>query len=619
MRGYRFSRVWAMTTNNPIEIARETLKQLSARKLLPTPENFERVFNELAQINGSRENKLATQLGRALESQASDTVQAQLALSRLQQAISDGRWEQVPQFAIDCIRESLKGTELTQSWGSLIQDLIRSWDIRQPDLPQHFKQSTLERVLINYGNQPEELNGKLAGLINNWGIPPSQRDNGSGMVETAETPAVSQPSPAATSEVSSGKGPDNWATWQRMLSYALKHGLGPRLLNYPDLLDGLEVLIDDLQQLRDAEALDAYLPRLRTFMIQLELQSQQEGRLVSSLASLLKLMLDNIAEINHSDSYLVGQVSSLQEVLSHEPLSMQQLYQLETNLREVIRKQGTLKSTLDEAASSLRALLDSFISRLAQMTDSTDVFHDKIAQHSQRLKNTQDVSELNGIVGDLVEDTIEMQQGLSQSREELVMAREQVEAAEQRIQDLEIALEAASAKVKEDQLTGAYNRRGLAEHFQREISRTERSHSPLSVALIDVDNFKQLNDRYGHLAGDDALIYLVDVIRSSIRPSDVVARFGGEEFVLLMPDTPLDEALETIRRLQRELTKTFFLANNDRLVITFSAGVSQWHLGERDIDVIERADQAMYQAKLAGKNRVCSAEDDLREAMGGSA
>lgn len=617
MRGYRFSRVWAMTTNNPIEIARETLKQLSARKLLPTPENFERVFNELGQINGSRENKLATQLARALESQASDTVQSQLALSRLQQAISDGRWELVPQFAIDCMRESLKGSELAQSWGSLIQDLIRSWDIRQPDLPQHFKQSTLERVLINYGNQPEELNGKLAGLINNWGIPPSQRENGSSTVEPAETPAVSQASTEITAETSHG--PDNWATWQRMLSYALKHGLGPRLLNYPDLLDGLEVLIDDLQQLRDAAALDAYLPRLRTFMIQLELQSQQEGRLVTSLASLLKLMLDNIAEINHSDSYLVGQVSSLQEVLSHEPLSMQQLYQLETNLREVIRKQGTLKSTLDEAASSLRALLDSFISRLAQMTDNTDVFHEKIAKHSERLKNTQDVNELNGIVGDLVEDTIEMQQGLSQSREELVMAREQVEAAEQRIQDLEVALEAASAKVKEDQLTGAYNRRGLAEHFQREISRTERSHNPLSVALIDVDNFKQLNDRYGHLAGDDALIYLVDVIRSSIRPSDVVARFGGEEFVLLMPDTPLDEALETIRRLQRELTKTFFLANNDRLVITFSAGVAQWHLGERDIDVIERADQAMYQAKLAGKNRVCSAEDDLREAMGGSA
>jgi diguanylate cyclase len=100
-----------------------------------------------------------------------------------------------------------------------------------------------------------------------------------------------------------------------------------------------------------------------------------------------------------------------------------------------------------------------------------------------------------------MEDTSLMQLDLSRSRDELLSAREQVEAAEQRITELESALEAASAKVKEDQLTGAYNRRGLAEHFQREISRAERTNSDLSVALIDVDNFKQLNDRYGHLTG----------------------------------------------------------------------------------------------------------------------
>jgi diguanylate cyclase len=614
MRDYRFPRVWAMTTNNPIEIARETLKQLSVRKLLPTPDNFEQVFNELSQTPLTRENKLGAQLLRALESQANNTVQSHLALSRLQQAVGDGRWENVPQLAINCIRESLKAQELAQPWGSLIQELIRCWDLRQADLPQSFKQNTLERVLINYGNQPEELNNKLAALIDNWGAPPSER--GLAEPDNNDSPAITGSQP--TEQTAPGLAEDSWNTWRRMLSYALKHGLGPRLLNYPEQLDRLQHLNNTLQQLRDQQELNDFLPRLRSFMIELELQSQQEGRLVSSLTSLLKLMLENIAEINHSDSFLVGQVASLQEVLSQEPLSMQQLYQLETNLREVIRRQGTLKNSLDEAASSLRALLDRFISRLAQMTDSTDDFHGRIARHSQRLKQALDVSELTSIIGELESDTASMQHGLSQSRDELVHAREQVEAAEQRIQDLENALKSASAKVKEDQLTGAYNRRGLAEHFQREISRTERSSSPLSIALLDVDNFKHLNDHYGHLAGDDALIYLVEVIRNSIRPADVVARFGGEEFVLLMPDTPHDEAMETLRRLQRDLTKTFFMANNNRLVITFSAGVALWHLGERDIDVIERADQAMYQAKLAGKNRVCSAEADMDDALGAS-
>ncbi|WP_293238504.1 GGDEF domain-containing protein [Paludibacterium sp.] len=616
MRDSKIPWVWAMTTTNPIEVARETLKQLSVRKLLPTPENFERVYNELSHAAPqNRESRLASQLVRAIESQASQSAPSRLLLSKLQQAAAEERWEQLPQLAVDCMREALKDVELAQSWGSLISELIRAWDMRVPDLPQHFKQTALERVLINYGNQPEELNRKLDALVANWGRPQGPRAQ---LMATAddETPVDEAADAVESADLPQRSFDDlSWRAWQQLLAYTLKHGLEPRLTNTPELQHDLDALIAELEDLEGADALSAYMPRLRALMIKLELQTQQEGRLVNGLSSLLKLMLDNVAELNQGDGFLVGQIASLQELLGQQPISMQQLYQLETSLREVIRKQGNLKQSLDEAANSLRSLLDSFISRLSAITDSTDDFQHKISQHSLRLKETTDVGELNHIIADLVEDTVEMQEGLSHSRDELVTAKGQVEAAEQRIKELEQALETASAKVREDQLTGAYNRRGLAEHFQREISRTERSKSPLSVALIDVDNFKRLNDHYGHLTGDDALIYLVDVIRNNIRPADVVARFGGEEFVLLMPDTNHDEAMETIRRLQRELTKTFFLANNDRLVITFSAGVAQWHLGERDIDVIERADQAMYQAKLAGKNRVTSAEEGLGQPL----
>jgi diguanylate cyclase len=122
--------------------------------------------------------------------------------------------------------------------------------------------------------------------------------------------------------------------------------------------------------------------------------------------------------------------------------------------------------------------------------------------------------------------------------------------------------------------------------------------------VIDLDNFKNLNDTHGHQAGDEALVHLVKVVKALLRPTDDIGRFGGEEFVILLPETTLEAGRMAIERLQRELTKQFFLANNEKLLITFSAGVAQLRPGESEADLVKRADQAMYRAKQSGKNRV---------------
>ena len=140
--------------------------------------------------------------------------------------------------------------------------------------------------------------------------------------------------------------------------------------------------------------------------------------------------------------------------------------------------------------------------------------------------------------------------------------------------------------------------------FEKEETRADRHGSSLCVALLDIDNFKRLNDTMGHYAGDQALIHLSTVIKETLRPSDSVARYGGEEFVILLPEVSLEEAATTVERLQRELTKKFFLHENDRVLITFSAGVALRAPEESQEDVIGRADKAMYQAKHTGKNRV---------------
>ena len=129
----------------------------------------------------------------------------------------------------------------------------------------------------------------------------------------------------------------------------------------------------------------------------------------------------------------------------------------------------------------------------------------------------------------------------------------------------------------------------------------------MCVGLLDVDNFKQLNDTHGHQTGDEALQHLVRVTRRTMRPSDVLARYGGEEFLLLLPETRQEEAVEVMVRLQRNLTKAFFLHDNERVLITFSAGVALRREAEPQAAIIERADKALYQAKRSGKNRVCAA------------
>jgi len=143
--------------------------------------------------------------------------------------------------------------------------------------------------------------------------------------------------------------------------------------------------------------------------------------------------------------------------------------------------------------------------------------------------------------------------------------------------------------------------------MEREIARARRLGAPLCLALLDLDNFKELNDRLGHVTGDAALVHLAEVTRSVMRSQDLLGRYGGEEFVLLLPDTALESGVEAMKRLQRELSTRLFMQGKEKVLITFSAGVVQLQDTETSAEALLRADAAMYLAKRAGKNRVVAA------------
>jgi diguanylate cyclase len=176
-----------------------------------------------------------------------------------------------------------------------------------------------------------------------------------------------------------------------------------------------------------------------------------------------------------------------------------------------------------------------------------------------------------------------------------------------RVRELEGELRRLSDEVSTDALTQVANRRGLAQAFDAERARIGRcgAGAGLAVALIDIDNFKKLNDSLGHAAGDVALQRLAAEVRARLRPQDTVARFGGEEFVILLPDTDAGPAQQVLTRLQRELTAALFMHDQKEVFVTFSAGVTALRGAEPLEVALERADEALYEAKRTGKNRTC--------------
>lgn len=177
-------------------------------------------------------------------------------------------------------------------------------------------------------------------------------------------------------------------------------------------------------------------------------------------------------------------------------------------------------------------------------------------------------------------------------------------AAEMRIAELEKALSEAHEAACTDPLTGALNRRGFEKAYLRELARAGRSGSKFALVHIDLDDFKCLNDRFGHQVGDKALNHLVSSLHRSMRPSDVLCRFGGEEFVLILPETGIDDAASAVSRFLSEFSAQTIPGTD--CAMTFSAGVVIHNLDESLENVIRRADAATYAAKRAGKNCVVS-------------
>lgn len=537
----------------PPDIARETLRTLAVRKIAPTPDNYMRVYHE---ISGDAPPPPGP-------------AEAELA------------------------------------WPALIRSLLKQLDTPHKGITITRKKDGVDTVLGKFSNSPEKLFEKLHGLVNSWSEAPTASSLGDIAAPASAASGPASSAPAATPSLPADAKAYTEVTTQlrELIAQTLESTLGSQ----PDLAGEIRALAQQARAAQDQAKIAHLSKQLRQYWIKLELHDSDKAKIQEGVVRLLRLMVDNVGELASDDQWLHGQIATLQEIIAR-PMDRRTIADAERNLRNAIIKQGFLKQSLVDAKTTLKNLMTTFIDRLGEVTEQTEEYHNKIATYSKKIGSTNNITELSHILDDIMSDTRGIQASVQKSHEDLLNTRKQAHEAEERIKQLEQELEQVSEKMHQDQLTGALNRRGMDEALDREIKRADRQQTPISLALLDIDNFKQLNDTLGHQAGDQALIHLAKVIKETLRPTDEVARYGGEEFIIIMSETSLEEGMATITRLQRELTKRFFLHNNERRLITFSAGVALRGAGENVEDLIGRADGAMYRAKKSGKNRVIHAE-----------
>jgi diguanylate cyclase len=613
-------------TSVPINIAREAIKQIALRKVDPTPDNYLSIYNEIAGIPAAE--NLDSAIKKALRQLPNQTPEQSNYINRWEKTLKKNSWETLPAL----LGESMDSTiAAATEWPEAIRAILGGWEAKRIGLTPQQKKEALERVLINFGNDAQ-LPQKLRTMAKSWSeYNPSLNSKSinsadqstneandeealSRSVVTSIRPAVSlveevSPLPAYNTD----QFQETFRILQDMLKQSLNHGLIPRLDGYPDLKDEavqIYILSEKARKLKDWQFM---AKQFRALLVRVELVGANEEGIKQDLLRLLKLLIDNISELVADDQWLRGQIAVVQTIVS-SPLERAVIQDAEKSLKEVIFKQGMLKHSLVEAKNSFKTMISTFVERLGHMSDSSGSYQSKIENYAEKLSETDDILQINELLENLMKDTHMMQAEIVRSREALIQQRESVESSQEKIRKLQAELTQLSETVRVDQLTGVLNRRGLDEAIIKEISRSKRSDSKLSIAFLDIDNFKKLNDSFGHHVGDEALQLLAKTVQSTIRPTDVVARFGGEEFVILLPETDIEQAVGTVMRLQRALTKQFFLANNERQLITFSAGVALFNKNETDAAVLSRADQAMYLAKKSGKNRVMTEIDLLASA-----
>lgn len=591
----------------PPQLAKAALRRLVMEKLEPTPDNYRRAY--MQEAGGEVPSALpsgALELVEQLVAKALSSASAQ-AQADLKNALHQGRWDQAERL-LELAPAPGDSAADSQALALLIERIVRGVQRGGRQWTVARKKDSLQRVLSSSRSDMQRLQQRLKQLVGGW-----ESDTIEGAVDAeVQQAVVEQPwsdptQPAPLDMPTSAASADASATtsiWQHIvadLGGTVREALPAPPDAHAELADELDALA---QRIEVQGATPEIAAEVAQFCQRATRVLQHRHHLVDQLSGLCKELTAGLTDLAEDESWAKGQCDAMQSEMEFG-LTARSVRSVTEMLNKTRERQHKLRVERAAARDALKAMIAQMINELGELGSHTGRFHQKLEGYAGVIDKADSLESLAGVVREMVSESRTVSSLVAQAQGRLQYEHGRATELSERVVELETELIRLSEEVSTDQLTQIANRRGLMQAFEAERARLEREGTDLSVGLLDIDNFKRLNDEMGHSAGDQALKSLADVVSKTLRPTDMVARYGGEEFVVLLPKTPVDEGQQILTRLQRSLSGGLFMHEDKQVFVTFSAGVTAYRPGERIEAALERADAALYEAKRTGKNRTC--------------
>lgn len=593
--------------NTPALLAKAALRRMALRQLEPTPANYARAWRE---EGGDDTPEPPTPAARAaLQEFASRILPSGAAKDPLVDALAAQRWDQLCKALPD---EVASPAQQAQAWAELIDRLVRQLERSSKGWTPGRKKEGLQHVLVSARSDVGRLQQRLRQLVSTWDAEPGTHDTvalAEGSVEATAGTAVGVPSalpaPASAGDVPpvlpESVSPPVWTHICQQLAGTVQVALPAGDARAAEIGERLVVLTEEFVAGAPGEAVAEALAQACDEARRVLLHRHH---LVDLLGGLVGELTQGLGDLTEDDSWMRGQCEAMKSELG-DGLSARGVRAVSDLLRSTRLRQQQVRTERSEAQSALKALIHRMLQDLGQLNDHTGRFNANLGRYVDVIGQADSIEGLANVVREMVDETRTVHTLVAQTTERLQDEHAKASSLAARVNELEGELRRLSDEVSTDQLTQIANRRGLIRDFEAESARAGRQAAPLAIGILDLDNFKKLNDTLGHQTGDEALKFLARRVSATLRPSDKLARYGGEEFVVLLPDTPVDEGQKVLTRVQRLLSAELFMHEGKQTFVTFSAGVTLYRDGELLEAALQRADEALYEAKRSGKNRTC--------------